>query len=153
MDNEEELNFVEQMQSWQEDWNKVSEDFDKPQIIIDAKQDVENYKTFNEKTLTSDKSLKKLDGEFAINPMQFNTTGKDQEDDSHHVRVTDNFSDGKILRKLRELKLQLYDLENEVNSAMGLGKSTESLKKKRDKVRNDVEDTSNEISPDWTDNS
>lgn len=91
MDNEENdrYNLIEQMQSWQEDWLKSAEEFDKPQIIVDAKQEAEDYRHFHDATNTEEIEKKK-NNDFATlfnNPQHAGSLDKDQDGNPEFVNT------------------------------------------------------------------
>lgn len=78
---------------------------------------------------------------YVNNPIHFASVGNDQEDDEGHVRVTGNFSDGKEIRELDEIKRRVEEMERKFHEADVLNKKTErsklqnELKKLRDRVK------------------
>lgn len=138
---------VDEMKSWQDEWVKVSEDFQKPQCIVDAIEEHNLYKNLHEekKMATNGAEVaKSLDTQFTVNPTHFATLGNDQD-----LRVTPNFSDGPLLRELNALKLSLYELEGKVNAAYAQDeeKKENSLRKELDSVRSKVDELSNKLTP------
>lgn len=78
------------------------------------------------------------------NPVKLTTTGPDQD-----LTVTPNFSDGKELRELHDLKLKIEDLERKFHEAevKNNSKKENSLNKEIASIRNKIEELSNSLNP------
>jgi hypothetical protein len=76
----------------------------------------------------------------SANPVYPPSDGKDQ-----NPRVTPNWTDGKELRELADLKKQLEKLESEMNAEEGVGKSGDSIQKKINNMREKLENLSNSL--------
>lgn len=81
--------------------------------------------------------------DYLANPIHFASVGKDQD-----VVVSDNFSDGKELRELNDLKKIVEKMERDLHSSEVFGdQSRKKIEKKLNKVREMVEELSQKIVP------
>lgn len=76
----------------------------------------------------------------AANPIIPSTTGKDQD-----MKVTPNWSDGKELRELSDLKIRLEKLESQMNAQEGLGKNGSATKSKIDALKQQIDELSDDL--------
>jgi hypothetical protein len=162
---------AELMVEFQKDWIKAQELFkeqEEQEIIVEAPQaetkvfvdttkklsDNEIYwlaqnvdKVFNEHQVKDNKAADRIerDNIYQNNPTNFASLGPDQQ-----LQISPNFSDGEILSKLNAKKLELHDLEDELERARALGteKQVDTLKKELEELRKVVEKLSNKLIPD-----
>ncbi len=86
---------------------------------------------------------------FTHNPIHFSSHGSDQSSSPYEpVRVTPNFTDGKELQELNDLKVKLEKLESsllaaDIKSGSGKADYMSQLKNLRDKI----DDLSNRLTP------
>jgi hypothetical protein len=76
----------------------------------------------------------------AANPIYPYSAGKDQD-----MQPTANWTDGKELRELAELKKKLEKLESQMNAEEGNGKSGASIQKQIDSMRQKLDDLSDSL--------
>jgi hypothetical protein len=76
----------------------------------------------------------------ASNPILPSSVGKDQE-----MKVTANWSDGKELRELSDLKMRLEKLESQMNAKEGLGQKTDSMQAKIDSLKQQIDELSDSM--------
>lgn len=76
----------------------------------------------------------------SANPIEPWTVGKDQD-----WKPTPNWTDGKELRELAEMKKKLEQLESKMNAQEGLGKSGDSIQKQIDAMRQKLDDLSDSL--------
>lgn len=77
----------------------------------------------------------------SANPIEPWTVGKDQD-----WKPTANWTDGKELRELADLKKKLEQLESKMNAQESEGKSGESIQKQIDAMRQKLDDLSDSLS-------
>lgn len=123
---------------------KVSEDFQKPQVIVDAKKSRNQMRNLHDAVDSAQDVVKDLDGDFMLNPTHFATVGKDQD-----LHVTPEFSDGEVIRELHSMKLSLHALEDKINAAYGRGeeKTQNNLRKEVASIRSKIDELSNKLAP------
>lgn len=127
------------MKKWGKLWNQYLESLPKTQKkVTDFKGDI----------ITEAKSVKPLpiegpDGKKVSpqNPITYNTIGQDQE-----PRVTDNFTDGKDLSELDNIKKTVEKLERDLHTADVLKKKNKpSIEKQLKKMRKMMDEFSQKI--------
>jgi hypothetical protein len=110
-----------------EHWNKVISANDYPDQVLNENKE-------------RAKKAEKLAN--TPNPVQYPTTGKDQEYRADWV-------DDKIFEQLESLKKQLYALESKLNAAEGVGKKTNGVQDKIDKIKEQLDELSDSFSPNF----
>lgn len=94
---------------------------DQDQILNEVKVWKDIYKKINEDgfgdLVRGDKQITKGDIRYTQNPDFFYSVGNDQEDSDGNLRVTQNWTDGKELSELDEVKKMIEKLEREVHEA------------------------------------
>jgi len=78
------------------------------------------------------------------NPVLYHTLGNDQD----LIPWTPNFSDGKELEDLIELKKNLYELECELNTKDTFNQNTKGVQKKIEEMKKRLYTLSNSLTPD-----
>jgi len=94
-------------------------------------------------TKTADLADQAKDIARAANPIYHHTIGADQDLEPW----TPNWTDGKELKDLTELKVTLYELESECNKKDGLGESSDTVRKKIKEMWNKLNQLSNDLTP------
>lgn len=136
------------MQMWEENRNLLSEDVKKvDDVVIDIPQHLRKIAGLKEGYSSEtpedvDVNLKKVDVPCSNNPTMLSSSGKDQA-----LRVTPNFTDGKELVELNNIKLAIDQLECKLNAAETLGEKTSSFLSKLKEMRSKFEELSNAIQP------
>lgn len=83
----------------------------------------------------------------SANPIYYYSAGKDQD-----PKVTPNWTDGKELKELHDVKLKLHQLECQVNTMMGKGKpdkATRQMEGELRKLRDRLDELSDSLSGGW----
>ncbi len=83
----------------------------------------------------------------SANPIYYYSAGKDQE-----PRVTPNWTDGKELTELHDLKVKLHQLEGKLNAMIGEGKPDKSVRQMEQelrKLRDRLDELSDSLSGGW----
>jgi len=78
----------------------------------------------------------------AANPIYPSSIGKDQD-----VSVTPNWTDGKELTELAELKANLEKLESKLNAEEAMGKDGKSIHSKIESLKKQIDELSDSLTP------
>lgn len=113
---------------WQEVYKRSSHQGECPDLTEEVKATKEQIKKHVERAANS------------ANPVYPDSVGKDQ-----GPVVTKNWTDGKELRELADLKMKLEKLESELNAQEGMGKK--GNQGKIDAIRKQIDELSDSLAP------
>lgn len=125
----------------QERRSSASRDLDFHDMLL-LSEDID--KVFNPQRYSQNRAKVANASGSASNPVSLTTVGRDQD-----VTVTPNFSNGKAIQELSDLKSKLESLERDIHSAVVKDnkKNEDTLEKRLSSIRSKIEELSNELSP------